>query len=295
MKVLGLVVVAVAALAACRTAPRIDDPSPGIVRGRIEGVQNLDPAARVQVYGVDGEGLVTRDPFETVTPDRLGRFATRVLSPGRYRLVYRNPDAPPSVTSVRVPIDTEAVLRPVVEAGLTELRATTATDEERVCRLTSEKPRDGIVDVREFRCSSKAPAVIRGLRSGRWRLDLPELGATTEIELPFATGQREMVIDPPAVAAGATLSGEVRRLDAAGGAWLVVAVRPLDGLGETAGRWGRYAVTDLKGQYRVVGIAPGTSLVRVECREVPVRILPAPHVVGIPPSGVLELSFIVEP
>ena len=291
----ALVLVLVAGLAACRSVPQIDDPSPGLVSGRIEGVQNIDPASRVQVYGVDGDGLVTREPFETVTPDRLGRFVTRVLSPGRYRFVYRNPDAPPSVTSVRIPIDTPVVLRPVVESGLTELRAASASAEARVCRLTAEKARDGIVEVREFRCSSQEPALLRGLRPGRWRLDLPEIGATTEIDLPFASAQREMVIDPPEVEAGATLSGEVRRIDGAGGAWLIVAVRPMDGLGETAGRWGRYAVTDLKGQYRVVGIAPGTALVRVECREVPVRILPVPHVLGIPPSGTLEMSFIVEP
>ena len=164
------------ALPACRSPEKLDEPSPGAVRGRIEGASDLATGLSVQVYRIDDQGLPTPDPFETVTPDSLGRFTTRVLSPGNYRLVYRSLVGPPSLTSVRVPTTIPVVLSPLVEAGLVQLRVTSAAAGEPIrCRLTETSPADGIRDIREFRCSAATPAFVRGLRlrcMKHWRLAL---------------------------------------------------------------------------------------------------------------------------
>jgi hypothetical protein len=261
------------------------------VHGQIEGVQTIGKDAAVQVYRVDGEGLATPDPFETVKPDALGRFTTRVLSPGRYRIVYRSFEAPPSVGSANVPLDTNVVLRPVVESGLVQLRAR-SSGEAATCRLTECKPKDGVPDVREFTCDARSSTILRGLRRGLWTLDIPTSGATTEIDVTGGDELRELLVDPPAPTTGASISGVVLRIEGTPAPWMVVTVRPL---AASATRWGRYATTGLDGAYRIVGIPPGRSLVRVECRESPVRILPAPQTIEIPPSGVVQLGWVVEP
>jgi hypothetical protein len=287
-------VLALAALVAGCKGPALGPTSAGTVHGRIEGVQKFDKDCVVQVYRLDEAGLPTPDPFETVSPDATGKFATRVLSPGRYRVVYRQPIGPPSALSVRVPYETETVLRPLVVPGLVQLKVTTTVVSLR-CRLTEAAPADGIPDVREFGARSDAPVFIRGIRPGHWYLDLPETGATTEIDVPGTEALRELVVDPPPASPGGAVYGEVRRIDALAGAWMVVSARPLSPSGESASRWGRYASTDRSGAYRIVGIPPGPCLVRVECREVPVRILPSPNVATIPPSGAIQLGFVVEP
>ena len=196
---------------------------------------------------------------------------------------------------MRVPAETEATLRPLVLAGLVQLRVTSARGDAQRCRLTEAAPADGIPDVREFSTRADGPVFVRGIRPGHWFLDVPEAGATTEIDVPRGDALRDLIVDPPTVDTGVSVYGEVRRVDGLAGAWLVVAARPLTPSGETAARWGRYATTDRSGRYRIVGIPPGASLVRVECREVPIRILPSPQVAAIPPSGELQLGFVVEP
>ncbi len=284
--------VVVAALAACRST-EIAGPAPAAVHGKIQGAQTFGEGASVQVYRIDDAGLPTPDPFETVRPDRLGRFTTRVLSPGRYRLVYRSADAPPAIASANVPLDTQVVLRPLVEAGLVQVRAKSSGDSYR-CRLTEMKPPDGVPDLREFSCSARDAVLLRGLRRGRWALDLPDLGATTEVEVSGGGDLSELVVDPPPMVVGASMTGEVRRADGAGAPWMVVSARPLGTSGVSAQRWGRFATTDVSGLYRIVGIPPGPTLVRVECREAPARILPAAQVVDIPPTGLVHLGFVVE-
>jgi hypothetical protein len=293
MRPLPLLVV-VAALAACRSVPPMDDASTAI-RGQIVGAESIPREAAVQVYRIDAAGLPSPEPFESVHPDRLGRFKTRALLPGRYRLAYRSGDAPPSLASARVPGETPIVMRPLVLPGLVGLRVAAASSEPTLCRLTEAKALDGVPDVREFRCSSRETTFVRGMRPGLWRVDLPELGATTEIDLPVGDAFRELVVDPPPIAAGATLVGEVRRIDGAPSPWVVVSARSLAGPGVAAARWGRYAVTDRAGHYRVIGIPPGEALVRVECREAPIRILPSPQAVAIPPTGTVQLGFVAEP
>jgi len=285
---------AVAALVAGCKGPSLGPTSAGTVHGRIEGVQKFDQECAVQVYRLDEAGLPTPDPFETVAPDATGKFMTRVLSPGRYRVVYRHPAGPPSAVSVRVPSDTDAVLRPLVVPGLVQLRVTTIGPSMR-CRLTEAAPADGIPDVREIVARSDAPVFVRGIRPGRWYVDLPETGATTEIDVPKGETLRELLIDPPPAVPGGAVSGEVRRIDGLAGAWMVVSARPLTASGQSAARWGRFAATDRSGSYRVVGIPPGPCLVRVECRELPVRVLPSPNTPTIPPSGEIQLGFVVEP
>jgi len=293
MKRTAALLVVVAAAASCRS-PEIPDRTPAAVHGKIEGVQKIAKDATVQVYRVDGAGLATPDPFETVKLDSLGRFTTRVLSPGRYRLVYRSLEAPPSITAANVPLDTHVVLRPVVQAGLVQLRARSNGDAV-TCRLTECKPADGIPDVREFTCDSRSTLVLRGLRRGLWTLDVPATGDTTEVEVSGGDDLRDLLVDPPAPTTGASISGVVHRLDGTPAPWMAVTVRPLAASGASATRWGRFATTDLSGAYRIVGIPPGTSLVRVECRESPARILPSAQVLEIPPSGTVQLGFVVEP
>ncbi len=284
------------ALAGCRSPGALDGPRVGAVQGRIAGVEGPPPAARVQIYRLDADGRPTPDLFETVTPGADGRFTTEPLSPGRYRFVYRRPSGPPSITTVRVPTDEPVVMRPLAETGLVELQVTTPSVAGTLrCRLTEARPKDGIPDVREFTCAAGANASVRGVRPGRWWLDLPELGATTEVDVESGLGLRALAIDPPPGDSGGTASGVVRQIDGAAGAWLVVSARPLDSSGESAIRWGRYAITDRSGRYRIVGIPPGTALLRIECRESPARILPAAQIVIIPPSGTVELGFVVEP
>jgi hypothetical protein len=281
------------ALAAC-ASPEIPGPSAAAIHGKIESVDVIGKDARVQVYRIDDSGLTTPDPFETVDPDTIGRFTTRVLTPGRYRVVYRSLEAPPSIATAMVPRDTTVVLRPVEKSGLVQLRASAEGGPVR-CRLTEIGAPDGIPDVRTFTCGDRQTPILHGLRPGRWTLDLPEVGATTEVDVAGGGAVRELSVDPPAATTGAELTGVVTKLDGTPAAWMVVSVRPMSASGEPASRWGRYAATDRSGRYRIVGIPPGPSLVRVECREASARILPSPHLVQIPPSGAVHLGFVVEP
>jgi hypothetical protein len=292
MKIAAIVAALLAA--GCAATPP-GSPSAGAIRGRIEGVQRFDSEAVVQVYRFDDAGLPTPDPFETIAPDPNGRFSTRVLSPGRYRIVYRHPDGPPSEVSVRVAGDTEAVLRPLYVEGLVQLRVLGPRGTAVRCRLTEADPNGGIPDVRDFTTRADAPVFLRGIRPGRWYLDLPEAGATTEVDVPSGASLQDLAVDPPPSQSGSVVCGEVRRVDALPGAWLVVTARPVPAPGSSAARWGRYATTDRSGGYRIVGIPPGTALVRVECREVAVRVLPAAQTTSIPPSGEVQLGFVVEP
>jgi hypothetical protein len=285
--------VAVAALVGCRSIPPIDE-TPAVVVGRVEGAERIPRGAVVQVYRIEATGLPSPEPFETVEPDKLGRFRTRALAPGRYRFAYRSGDGPPSVASARVPDVVNVVLHPLVLPGLVGLRATTPSIEFVACKLTEAKAADGVPDVRQFRCWSREPASVRGLRPGAWRLDLPELGATTEVELPSGEAFREVIVDPPAIAGGGTLVGEVRRIDGSPAAWMTVTARPLSPTAASATRWGRYGVTDRAGRYRIVGIPPGQTLVRVECREAPLRVPPSAQVISIPPAGTAQLGFVAE-
>lgn len=288
----GLVLVLAAA--ACRSS-EVPQPGPGILRGRVEGGAAPD-GATVQIYRLGHDGRPEPDPFETAAPDAKGAWTTKPLSPGRYRVVLRAPDRPPAATTVRVPTPELAILRRVDGFGLVEhaFRAAPGCGPLR-CRLTEVRPHHETPDVRTFTCGPDRALVVRGLRPGPWRLDLPELGLTTEVVVVPGAGLPELTVDPPEPAPGGSLTGEVRSLDGSGAAWLAVVARPLPDPEGPGARWGRYGLTDRRGRYRIVGIPPGAALVRVECREVPVRILPAPHVVPIPPSGTLELGFVVEP
>jgi hypothetical protein len=284
------------ALAGCRSPGPLDGPRVGAIHGRIAGVEGPPPAARVQIYRLDEGGRPTPDPFESVLPDADGRFTTGALSPGRYRIVYRRPGGPPSITTIRVPTTEPVVLRPLVEEGLVALSVRTPAQGQQLrCRLTEARPEDGIPDIREFTCAGDSIVPVVGVRPGRWWLDLPDLGATTEVVVERGVAVRDLTIDVPPAESGGVATGVVRQIDGAAGAWLVVSARPLDESGETAIRWGRYAITDRSGRYRIVGIPPGPTLLRIECRESPARILPAAQIVVIPPSGTVEMGFVVEP
>jgi len=279
--------------AACAGGPVVS--SPGRVHGRIEGSRAMPKGAYVQVFRIDADGVAAPDPFERVTPDAVGRFATDVLSPGRYRLVYRPPDAPPSAVTVRVPTRETAVLRAPLAVGGVVLSVKSKEPEPVLCVLTEISPPDGLADVREFECTNRLPATVRGLRPGRFYLDLPGRGLTTEVDVPDGVPQRDLVLDPPADGGLGGLTGKVQRTGGDGAAWLVVAARPLGVEGGPAERWGRYVTTDRQGAFALAGIPPGRALVRVEGRQWPARALPAAKMVAIPPSGMIEMGFEVGP
>lgn len=291
----AIAIVAVAVLAAGCASGGASLSSPGRLNGRVEGSQRPPKGAYVQVFRIDADGIAVPDPFERVTPDALGRFATDVLSPGRYRLVYRQPDAPPAALTVRVPNKELAVLRPPVTVDGVALTVKSNEREPVRCVLTEIGPKDGLADVREFECVSRLPATVRGLRPGRYYLDLPSRGLTTEVDVPAGVPQRDLVLDPPPDAGVGGVSGRVRRTGGDGAGWLVVAARPIsEGDGE-AGRWGRYVTTDRTGAFALAGVPEGRTLVRVESRQWPAGVLPAPRAVAIPPSGMIELGFEVGP
>ena len=285
------------AAAACRSASVIDDRVPTPIKGRVEGMHRTPPAARIQVYRLDASGGITLLPFEWATPDRLGRFATHPLGPGRYRLAYRSGEGPPSIGTAKIPGEANVTLRPMPTTGLVRLRVSTSrTDPQPVrCRLSEADPPFGIADMREFMCSPAAPVFLPALRPGRWRVDVPAIGATTEIDVPAGGGEASVSLDIPNLDAGASISGEVLRLAGTPAAYVVVSARSLRDDGAAAVAWGRYGITDRAGRYMIVGIPPGRALVRVACGEVRYRILPSPHEVPIPPSGKLELGVLVEP
>jgi hypothetical protein len=269
--------------------------SPAKVSGRIEGMLRVPEGAHVQVLRIDGDGVLTPDPFERFVPDSLGRFTTGVLSPGRYTLVYRRPDAPPSSTTVRVPDQSHVVLRAVRDDIGVALSVKTSEPEPVRCVLTEASPPAGVADVREFECRHRLAATVRGLRPGRYYLDLPERGLTTEVDVPAGSAQRDLTLDPPSTSGLGGVSGSVRRKNGTGAPWLVVAARPLAEGAGPAERWGRYVTTDRTGTFSLGAIPPGKTLVRVERRQGSLPVLPAPRTVAIPPSGMIEVGFVVGP
>ena len=269
--------------------------APAKVSGRIEGLLRAPEGAYVQVLRIDGDGVLTPDPFERLVPDSLGRFTTDVLSPGRYTLVYRRPDAPPSSATVRVPEQSQVVLRAVRDEGGVALSVKTSEPEPVRCVLTEASPPAGVADVREFECRHRLAATVGGLRPGRYYLDLPERGLTTEVDVPAGSPQRDLVLDPPATSGLGGVSGSVRRKNGAGAPWLVVAARPLGEGAGSADRWGRYVTTDRTGSFALAALPAGRALVRVERRQGAAPVLPAPLTVAIPPSGMIEVGFEVGP
>lgn len=269
--------------------------SPAKLSGRIEGMLRVPDGAYVQVLKIDGDGVLTPDPFERLVPDSLGRFTTGVLSPGRYTLVLRRPDAPPSSTTVRVPDQEQVLLRPVRAEGGVALSVKSSEREPVRCVLTEASPPAGVADVREFECRPRIAATVAGLRPGRYYLDLPERGLTTEVDVPAGSPQRDLVLDPPATSGLGGVSGSVRRKHGAGAPWLVVAARPLGEGAGAAERWGRYVTTDRTGSFALAALPAGNALVRVEARQGPSPVLPAPRTVAIPPSGMIEVGFEVGP
>ena len=288
-------VLAVGLLAAAGCAARSEFASPGRVHGRVEGAQRVPQGAYVQVLRIDRDGVAIPDPFERVTPDALGRFSTDVLSPGRYRLVLRRPDAPPSAVTVRVPTHELAVLRSPLGVDGVTLAVRSKEREPVRCVLTEVSPESGLADVREFEATDRLPATVRGLRPGRYYLDLPGRGLTTELDVPAGAPQRDLVLDPPDAGGTGGVAGQVRRTGGDAAAWVVVAARPLGENGAPAERWGRYATTDRTGSFALAGVPPGRALVRVESRGWAAGVLPAPRAVAIPPSGMIELGFEVGP
>ncbi len=289
---------ALLALAAC-TAPRsvASEQAPGTIAGRLEGASSLSPGSRVEVYCEGPGSTAVPLPFADAKLDTLGRFRTGPLPPGRYVLVWRGDEAPPSITATRVPAPGPAEMQPIVASGLVQLRIDlpAAAREPVRCRLTEAAPPERVPDRRDVLVEPRSPRFVRGLRPGRWRIDLPTVGASTEIDLPAGVSQRQVSLDFPPIAPGAELDGRVTLLDGSPCGPVAVTARRVSEPGSGGEAWARFAMTDAEGRYRILGLPPGPCMVRVEDREVLYQILPAGRIVEIPPSGKVDLGFVVEP
>ena len=293
----GVALVVVLAAGGC--ASRLAAPEVGRNRGRIEPASALPAHPRVQIYRVDADGIAARMHEAEAPLDARARFETGPLAPGPYVLALRSATLPLSLTSLRVEGPTTAVLRPVTDtAPLLQLRIEPPRDSAGPIevRLTHEATTEVVVDRREATIQPGGFVTLRGLRPGRWRVDLPRLGWTTEIILVAGAGARDFVLDPPPLPeSAAVVTGVITDLRADPAPGLAVTIRPLAPDTGDAQAWGRLATSDRDGAYRVVGVAPGPSHLRVERRERLHRRIPAPRAVTIPPSGEVRLGFVVEP
>jgi hypothetical protein len=297
MSCLALVAVAAALLAGCRS-PGFGTPRPQRVEGRVEGATDLPADAHVAVYRMDEHGLPVPLAGERPVPDARGAFATSLMAPGRYVLALRSVALAPSLTTVSVPPASPATLRAhSTQRGL-ELSLALAGEAPAALevRLTEARTLADVPDRRECVLAPGEARTVRYLAPGLWRLDLPALGATADVALWRDDAEsRRLELTAPAATVGSEVFGVVIRLDGSPAPGVAVTVRPMRDDGGAAEPWGRYALTDAAGHFRVAGVRAGEALVRVETRDVPYALLPPPRRVRIPPSGTLEMGFLVRP
>ncbi len=285
------------AFASCATP--WNRPALTFVRGEVHGLERPEHA-RVDAYRLVPGRAPERVPGVEATPDRDGRFRMSVLVAGRYLLALRAPGRPVSTTEV-APVRNAAVVlraRPPVGTASFEVRADRDGLLSPVGIVVSRA--DGatrVVDRREAVVRSDVASRVAGLSPGRWRLDLVGRADTTEVEIPDEEAVMVLRLGAatPAPDGTASLSGRVVYLDGSPAAGFAVTVRPLVNRDASASAWGRYGMTDSDGGYYIARLPAGRALLRVECREGVVRALPLPEGVTIPPSGVMNRSFVIGP
>jgi hypothetical protein len=266
------------------------------LHGTVEGLPHPEHA-RIELYRLTGSGIVERLHGAEVTPATDGSFRTSPLLPARYLLALRADDRPVSVVTLPVPPAPAARLsarEPLGSASL-EVRHDLPGVEEIELLLSQIESGVPVVDRRSARVRAGVTSLVRGLSPGKWYLDVVGAGATTELEVPDSGERLTLTISPPAVGTGAQMMGRVFREDGRPASGIAVTVRGIpEGSAEPAA-WGRAAVTDSDGGYRLAGLPEGRALLRLECRDAVHARLPHPSIVTIPPSGVVRRSFVVGP
>lgn len=298
MRAAALAVLAGALVAACtgiRSAP------PESSMERIEGRVLADPIpadARVEIHRRDDYGLATPLVGFDVRPDGLGHFRTQPLPIGRYLVVLRSREVPPAVSNVRLPQKGPLVLRaPLPSGGSTIVLTSPASRTESLrCRLAAPAPRSGVLDLREVVLAPGQDVMLHGVEPGLWKLDVTNSAATTELAVAPGDAPQRFLVDPPLPApTDSGVEGTVLARDGVGARGVVVSAWSMSTDGVTLETWGRQSEVGPDGRFQVRGLRPGRGMVRVELRGASHRLLPAPEMIEIPPSGKVERAFRVDP
>lgn len=284
-------------LGAC-AATSADGPGgegPARITGRLRA-DRVPPDAVVEIDR-DESGPPVPVPGTSSRLDDLGRFETPHLVPGRYLVVLRTRENPPSVASAVVPQRTETELRLTSPgAGTTvTLISPPGAPRERVCRLCPAESRTGVPDRREVLLLAGTEVRLAGLAPGLWRVDVLPDGATADFVVPRSDQLARLLIDPPASpATGPAVQGTVRRSAGEPAFGATVTVRMVDPDMKVA-PWGRFGPVGPDGSYRVDRLAAGVAYVRVESRDAAFRAVPSPTLITISPSSSNAWDWSVEP
>lgn len=314
---LSVAMTAVALLSAgCGTLAADHAPvvGPSRITGRIRA-DRIPPDAVIQVYReielVGGyEAPAVPVVGATARPDELGRFETPSLVPGRYVIVLRTRENPPSTTNAVVPGRTDVELRlssPGVGSTVTvvagpmsgstsTLGAADATPIARTCRFVPAEPRTGVPDRREVILLPGQEVRLAGMTPGRWHVDVMPDGATADFIVPSGDEVPRFVIDPPAFpGTGCTIVGSVFRVrgDVAFGA--AVTARPASSDGQVIQPWGRVGLVDAEGRYSIERLPAGTVYVRAESRDASFWTGTGAELIPISPSKTTERAYVIEP
>ena len=291
-----LVVAALPVLATgCVSNPTVPQPRPMTLSGTVTGLAHPE-AARVDLYRMTEKGVPRRMHGAGVVPAADGSFETTALLPAKYLLALRAEGRPVSVVSVPVPPSPAARLvarDPIGHVGL-ELRHDVPGVETLRVLLSSVEAGLPVTDRREVEIRAGRATLVPALTPGAWQLDVLGTGATTSVQIPDAGPTQVLMVSPPAVGTAGVLMGRVIRVTGEPAVGVAVSAHSVSAGSTSTAAWGRFAVTDSDGGYRLEGLTAGANLLRVTCRDGVHHRLPAPAMVTIPPSGVVRRSFVVE-
>lgn len=294
------VVLAAAALGAALPAAGCASADVEPASGRITGRLRADPVpadATAEVYRDEGDGPATPVAGTAVRLDELGRFTTGSLRPGRYLVVVRTREAPPATASAVVPSRIDVDLRLAAPgAGSTVTVESPATAPGvRTLRLVPAVPSGAVPDRRDVVLLPGQQVRVAGLAPGLWHVDVLPEGATADFQVPKGEAVLRFVIDPPdAPARGVAVEGTVTRTDGGPAFGAAVTARATAADGVTVEPWGRVALVDRDGHFRVDRLPEGTAYVRVESRDAVFRFLSAPELVPISPPAATGRNFVIE-
>ena len=290
----SLALVAALACGACASDP--GTAGPGRLSGRIV-TDRLPPDAQVEAYRVSG-GVAAPLAGTSTRPDSTGRFRLPPLVPGRYVVVLRTRENPPSTQEAEIPGREEVEMRiaPPAPGSSVTLVSPSSAAGSRTCRLSPARPRGLVPDRREVVIAPGQEIRLDGLAPGLWHMDVLPDGATADFEVAKGDAVAKFVIDPPAQpASGTFLEGTVRRQNGAPAYGAAVTVRTTDASGMKVEPWGRVALVDDTGRWQVSRLLTGTTYVRVESRDAALTSVPVPELIVISPSGGVLSEYVVQP
>lgn len=290
-----LPVVVAALLAAC--AVFRGTPGPARITGRVFA-DRLPADSRIEVYRNDGEGPAVPVVGNVARPDDTGRFATAPVTPGRYVLVLRTREAPPSTATAVVPDRTEVEIRLASPGGgsTVVLESPASAPSARTVRILPDETRGELPDRREVVLLPGQEARIAGLAPGLWHFDVLPDGATADFVVPSGEAVHRFVIDPPEFpATGGVLEGAVQAPRDRSAFGTAVTARVCGADGFDIRPWGRLALVERDGRFRLDRLPTGPAFVRVERREATFTWLPTPELIVISPSEPVWRGYRVEP